>query len=131
MSEGAEGSQPEPKSVSRTEGEAKPNVPKEFSVLTMSEKVKAILAGVREPVSQAMIYEFAGVEPTTLTDKEKEAVNAIFLDPRIQHGRDDKTHVEQYFIDPKRQEEVFQELGIESYTVDLQIADTLMKRLRG
>lgn len=131
MPEGAEGPKPEPKPVSRTEGEAKPKATKEFSALTTPEKVKAILAGVREPVSQEMVYDFACIEPPKLTDDEKEAVDAIFHDPRIQHRRNEELHIEQYCIDPEKQKEIFQELGIESYAVDLQIADSLMKSLRG
>jgi hypothetical protein len=131
MPEGAEGPKPEPKPVSRTEGETKPKATKEFSALTTPEKVKAILVGVREPVSQEMVYSFAGIEPNTLTDKEKEAVKMVFDDPRVQHSTNEKSHSRQYCIDPKKQEEVFQELGIESYTVGLQISDSLLKSLYG
>src|SRR5262249_27027735 len=123
MPAGAEGPKPELKPVSRTAGEANPPERKEFSVLTAPEKVKAILAGAGEPVSQEMVYDFAGIKPDTLTDQEKEAVHAIFHDSRIQHAWDEKYHVEQYRIDPAREKEIFQEIGVELDTVKRHIVD--------
>lgn len=122
--------QPKPKSVSWAHREpVLPPSPKEFTALTAPNKVKAILAGVREPVSQEMIYDFAGIEPEKLTDKEKDAVTAIFSDPRVQHRRSEEFQEEQYSIDPEKQQEVFQELGIDSSIADAQIADYFLEQL--
>ena len=125
MPEGGEA----PKPVSRAGGETKVNTTKEFSALTPPEKVKAILAGVKEPVSQKMVYDFAGIEPSKLTDEEKDTVSKVFDDPRVQHIKDEKSLTEQYRIDQKKQEEVLQELWVELPIVDLQIAANLLNSL--
>ena len=131
MPEGAEEPKPEPKPPFTTEQESKPNTTKEFSALTAPEKVKAILAGVEEPVNQEMVYDFAGIELNTLTDEEKDAVSAVFRDPLIQYSKDEKSHDEQYCIDQKKKEEVLRELGVEPYVVKRQITDSLLKSLFG
>jgi hypothetical protein len=131
MPEGAEQSKSVPKSVSKIEQEVKPNARKEFSELTPPEKVKAILAGAGKPVSQQLIYEFAGIEPDDLTDKQKKAVDGILQDPQVQRDWSEEFKVEQYHISSETQKAIFQELMINQSDVKLQIADSISSKLFG
>lgn len=130
MAEGAESAHSSYISASKTEGGDKLSPLKDFTALTAPERVKAVPATVKDPITQDLAYKFADITPDTLTDKEEEAVDLVFRDPRLQQNRNKQSDVQTYRIDPKQKEAIFQELGIQSYTVDIAIADFYMKRLR-
>lgn len=94
----------------------KNNVPKPFETLSAPQKVRAILAGSKEPIIRTFALDLAGINLDQLKEPEKEAVNEMFGDPDIQRSMHEKFG-ERYWVPSEKQVETFQKLGIDQKTV--------------
>lgn len=101
-----------------------------FEGLSPRDKVEAILADARSPMTMGLILEYAGVQYDALPDEDKEAVNGVFSAPNVQQSTHEKFG-QQYQVFPDQQEETFHRLGTSRKVVSGQIANRMWNDLFG
>lgn len=91
-----------------------------FDQLNKDEKVEAILSAVMEPVSKELALDFAGIEYSSLSESDREKIDAIFN--KYQSQADDK-----YIVDDNRRTELSMSLNLQS--VHAKIANNIWANL--
>lgn len=102
-----------------------PKTKRDFKDLTDSEKIRAILGAVREPVSKNLAIELADVDYGILDEKDKKIIDGIFFENNVE-----KNVVEgeqRYILNDDGKLKLESETNM--YTVHGQIADILWKAI--
>jgi hypothetical protein len=111
----------------RPEHEQKPPL-KSYNELDVSQKLKAVISTIKEPLGKDSILHFAGIDLTTLEDEDKKALEQVFNTTKIDEENKDS---EKYWVPLDKQGQVHKELGVDAKTVHGQISDVMMKDIFG
>ena len=101
---------------------------KNYSELSDSDKVRAILATVREPVTRKMVLEFAGIDTSKLKEEQQKEFESIMAKHKASQPEGYKGP-EKFWVPLDAQESVIQGLGVEWKSVHGQISDVLLKEI--
>lgn len=101
---------------------------KPFNDLDEGEKIRAILATVREPVTRDLLFHFAGIDPLALMPEQVTSLDLIISENKAELSAD-YIGPDKFWVPLEKQESSIKDLGVDGKTVHGQIADVLMKDL--
>ena len=96
-----------------------------FGDLQDEDRVRAILATVREPVSKEMIFDFAGVDAVSAQSETLMQIESIMAEYKVEQPEGP----DKFWVPLEKQEESIKNLGVDWTTVRGQIADILWKEI--
>lgn len=99
-----------------------------FKELSDSEKVRAVLATVHEPVTKEMVFDFAGIDTATLQEEQQKELEGLVNSTRVDQP-EGYQGPEKYWFPLETQQSVIEGLGIDGKSVHARIAEVLMKDL--
>ncbi len=105
--------------------ESESNKPQEFSALNPDQKVRAILAVVKKPVSREFALDLGGIDYNELETEEKEKIDKIFDEEDIDMTKVDNQ--DRYKMKP----DVIEEFGkiVDLPSTHRQVTDNLFDSL--
>lgn len=110
-----------PQEGSSTEGSQEK---RDFDGLTPSEKVFAVLAVARQPISQELALNFAGLNPVELDPETLEGIRTIFTSNKVEHIEQEEGNT-RYQLTEEAKENLSK--GIDLATAETQVENVLLE----